>query len=151
MICVTLSALLTLTTAVRIPKTVLSALALLTADDVIGQFHGAEVPPEDPVQERRVVVAELLFVLMADGELVGYVEQGALVGADQFGLDQLAAFFEDARQGDEGRALVLVGRASSPEQGNGMLHPGSRVRRRAAEDFTEQVGSAVIEDCDQTP
>ena len=101
-----------------------SALALLAADDAISQFHGAEIPPEDPVQERRVVVAELLPVLMADGELIGYMEQGALVGADQFSLDQLAAFFKDARQGDEGRALVLVARASSPEQGNGMLHPG---------------------------
>jgi len=86
---------------------------------------------------------------MADGELIGYMEQGALVGADQFSLDQLAAFFEDARQGDEGRALVLVARASSPEQGNGMLHPGGRVRLRAAKDFTEQLGSAVIEDCHQ--
>ena len=138
------------TVAARVPRGPYSgALAFLAADDAIGQFHGAQVPPEDPVQERRIVVAELLPVLMADGELVGDVEQGALVGADQFSLDQLAAFFEDARQGDEGRALVLVGRAPSPEQGNGMVHPGSRVRLRAAEDFSEQRGPAVIEDRDQ--
>ena len=64
--------------------------------------------------------------------LLAIWNRASLVRADQFSLDQLAAFLEDARQGDEGRALVLVGRASSPEQGNSMLYPGSRVWLRAA-------------------
>lgn len=64
---------------------------------------------------------------MTDGELVGDVEQGTLVGAAEFRLDQLAALFKDADQGDEGGALVLNGRVPSPEQGDGVMHTCGRV------------------------
>src|SRR5262245_1683324 len=48
-------------------------------DDAVGECDCREVPPEDPVEERGVVVALLVQVLVAEGKVVRDVEQRVLV------------------------------------------------------------------------
>jgi hypothetical protein len=86
---------------------------------------------------------------VTDDELVGDVEQGPFVRGNQLLFDQLAAFLEDARQDDEGGALVLVGCAASSKQGDGVTYPRGNIRLGMAEGVSEQRGPAVVEDCDQ--
>ena len=52
---------------------------ILAGEEPVGELDGGQVPPEHPVQKRRVVVALLAAALVADGELVGDAEQRALV------------------------------------------------------------------------
>lgn len=84
-----------------------SAPTFLPGDDAIGQLDSAQVPPEDPVEERGVVVAALLFAAVPDGELVRDLEKGPFVSGRQLNLEELTPFFKDSGEDDNSRALVF--------------------------------------------
>ncbi|MGY4101871.1 hypothetical protein ACW2Q0_20295 [Nocardia sp. R16R-3T] len=82
-------------------------VAGLSGEESVGQFVGCEVPPEDPVEVGGVVVDFLFGISVTDAELVGDQEEIALVGFEQFLLQQGAAFLEQASQGDACAALLV--------------------------------------------
>jgi hypothetical protein len=62
-------------------------LLLISLYQPICQLYCRQVPPEDPVKKDGVEVSLLSLVLMPDSELVGELEQLALVLAKQLGLE----------------------------------------------------------------
>lgn len=77
-------------------------------DQGVRQLHRGEIPPEDPVEERRVVVAVLIGPSVAQVVAIGDLEQRALVCPADVLLDQRAAFLQDAGEGNDRRPLALI-------------------------------------------
>lgn len=92
---------------------------------MVGELDRREVPPENPVEEIDAVVGFLLFVLVADRELVRDREEVALVLAEQLIFDQLSAYFENAAEDDDRGSLGVFVGVPCPVQADGVAEPVS--------------------------
>jgi hypothetical protein len=111
-----------------VDRLLLGSTRRLSSEELVRQLDGVEVPSEQPVEEERVVVASLVGLLVADGELVGELEQGRLIIPEQLGLEQLPSHLQDAGQRDDRRTALLHGGCSRPKQRDGVLHSVDRLR-----------------------
>src|SRR4051794_8511125 len=88
---------------------------------MVREVHGGEVPPEDPVEEGRVVVSQLLIVAVPDCKSVGYLKERPLVPAEKLLLEEGASLLKRPGEGDDrGTAVFGCGRSAS-EQGDSVL------------------------------
>ena len=91
--------------------------ASIPGQNPVRKFDRGEIPPKHPVEKDGVVVGLLIIPLMADGEVVGDVEECPFVLLDEVVLENVPALFEHQGECDHGGALVVFGGRAAPKEG----------------------------------